>query len=121
MRLGQIVMIVCGLAAATACGSSSNPTTPTPTTAAVTIPQNARTLTTTAYNPNPVTVSAGTTVTWTNTDTAAPHTVSSDTNLFESGNMAQGTGTFSFKFDTKGTFPYHCSLHRGMVASVVVQ
>jgi plastocyanin len=111
---------VCGLVVATACGSS-NPTAPTtPTTATVSIPQGARTLGTSAYNPNPITVTSGTTVMWTNTDTAAPHTVTSDSPLFDSGNMPTGA-TFSFTFQTKGTFPYHCTFHRGMVASVVVQ
>ena len=120
MRMGQIAIIVCGLVVATACGSS-NPTAPTaPTTAVVSIPQGARTLGASAYNPNPITVMSGTTVTWTNTDTAAPHTVTSDSPLFDSGNMNTGQ-IFSFTFQTKGTFPYHCTFHRGMVASVVVQ
>ena len=119
MRVGQIAIIVCGLATATACGSS-NPAAPAaPAGAAVSIPANARTLGASAYSPNPVTVTAGTTVTWTNTDTIA-HTTTSDTPLFDSGTMNAG-GTFSFTFQTKGTFPYHCTFHRGMIASVVVQ
>ena len=123
MRVGQIAIIVCGLAVATACGSS-NPAAPaapaaTPTGAAVSIPANARTLGASAYNPDPITVTSGTTVTWTNTDTIA-HTTTSDTALFDSGTVNAGQ-TFSFTFQTKGTFPYHCTFHRGMIASVVVQ
>jgi plastocyanin len=120
MRMGQIVIVVCGLFVATACGSS-NPTTPTmtPATAAVSIPAGARTLGTAAYAPNPITVTAGSTVTWTNTDSIA-HTTTSDSPMFDSGTMNPGA-TYNFTFQTKGTFPYHCSFHRGMVASVVVQ
>jgi len=73
----------------------------------------------TAFNPSSITVSAHTTITWTNKD-GMKHTVSSDANLFESGNLDNG-GTFSHKFDSVGTFPYHCKLHSGMTAKVIVQ
>ena len=111
-----------------ACGSSnSTPTTPTPTTPTTTqgsgtpvsIPAGARTLGSGGYTPNPLTVAVGTTVTWTNADTVA-HTVTSDGGVFDSANMPAGA-KFNFTFQAKGTFPYHCTFHPGMVASVVVQ
>lgn len=70
-----------------------------------------------AFNPSTITVAAGTTITWTNKDGYA-HTVTSDTNLFNSGNIGSN-GTFSFTFATAGTYPYHCIIH-GMTAKVVV-
>lgn len=70
------------------------------------------------FNPAVITVAAGTTVTWTNKDDAA-HTVTSDTDLFDSGNMSKG-GTFSFTFATPGTYPYFCTYHPAMTAEVVV-
>ena len=71
-----------------------------------------------AFNPSSITVSAGTTITWTNKDAIA-HTVTSNTNLFNSGSIAS-KGTFSFKFTSAGTFSYFCSIHPSMVASVIV-
>jgi plastocyanin len=70
-----------------------------------------------AFNPSTITVAAGTTITWTNKDGYA-HTVTSDTNLFNSGDIGSG-GTFSFTFATAGTYPYHCSIHSSMTAKVV--
>ncbi|MGE5457577.1 MAG: plastocyanin/azurin family copper-binding protein [Methanococcaceae archaeon] len=71
-----------------------------------------------AFSPATITVSAGTTIKWTNKD-AVSHTVTSDTGLFDSGSLASGA-TYSQKFETAGTFPYHCALHTGMKATVVV-
>lgn len=72
-----------------------------------------------AFMPDTLTVSVNTTITWTNLD-SAPHTVTSDDNLFDSGNLSQGA-TFSRTFTTPGTFTYHCSIHPFMTAKVVVQ
>jgi plastocyanin len=95
------------------------PTPPTIRTATIAIQANARTLSTFAFVPNPATVSSGGVVTWSNTDTAA-HDMVSDTGLWDSGRIAPGAG-FDFTFSSKGTFPYHCSIHPGMVGTVVVQ
>jgi plastocyanin len=70
-----------------------------------------------AYTPSGINVGVGTTITWTNKDAIA-HTVTSDSPLFDSGSIAPG-GTFSYVFDTQGTFKYHCSFHPSMTASVV--
>jgi plastocyanin len=71
-----------------------------------------------AFNPSSITVAAGTTITWTNKDAIA-HTVTSNTNLFNSGSLASNK-TFSFTFATAGTYSYYCSIHPSMVASVTV-
>jgi plastocyanin len=71
-----------------------------------------------AFNPLTISVAAGTTITWTNKD-AVSHTVTSTTNLFNSG--AIGTnGTYSFTFTTSGTYPYYCTIHPAMKATVTV-
>jgi plastocyanin len=70
------------------------------------------------YNPATITVTAGTTIKWTNKDAIA-HTVTSDGGLFDSGSIASG-GTTSIQFNNTGTFPYHCAVHPGMKASVIV-
>jgi plastocyanin len=58
-----------------------------------------------------ITVPVGTTVTW-NYDANLPHTVTSDTGLFNSGTMGEGD-SFSYTFDEAGTFPYFCKFHGG--------
>jgi plastocyanin len=72
-----------------------------------------------AYIPQTLTVSIGTTVTWTNNDSVT-HTVTSDDNLFDSGNLAKGA-TFSHTFEQKGTFNYHCTIHPFMTAKIIVE
>jgi len=71
-----------------------------------------------AFNPPSITVKVGTTVRWTNQDSAS-HSVTSDTGLWDSGNVAQGA-TYSRVFDTVGTFAYHCGIHPSMKGTVIV-
>jgi plastocyanin len=104
------------------CGSADSGSSPTPLAtlaATVTIQANARTLSTFAFVPNPVTVSSGGAVTWSNTDTTT-HDMISDTGIWDSGRIAPGA-RFDFAFPSKGTFPYHCAIHSGMVGTVVVE
>ena len=72
-----------------------------------------------AFSLASITVPAGTKVTWTNND-SAPHTVTSNTDAFESGSLSRG-GTFSFTFAQKGTYEYHCSPHPSMNGKVIVE
>jgi plastocyanin len=71
-----------------------------------------------AFTPSAITVKAGTSITWTNNDGVA-HTVTSNTGLFDSGTI-NPNGTYSHLFSTAGTFPYKCTIHPSMTASVVV-
>ena len=71
-----------------------------------------------AFNPGTITVVAGTTITWTNKDGVA-HTVTSNTGLFDSGTISIN-GTYSHLFASAGTFPYYCTIHPSMTATVVV-
>jgi plastocyanin len=71
-----------------------------------------------AFNPSTITITTGTTITWTNKDGVA-HTVTSNTGLFDSGSISSN-GTYSHMFSSVGTFPYHCTIHPTMTASVVV-
>lgn len=66
-----------------------------------------------------ITITAGQTVTWANVD-AVPHTVTSDTQLWSSGDIAPGN-SFTMTFNTAGTYPYHCEMHPSMQAIVVVK
>ena len=74
----------------------------------------------TAFVPATKTIAKGTTITWTNKD-AATHDVKSNTaGLFASPSMGQGA-TFSYTFNTAGTFGYTCVFHNGMNGTIIVQ
>jgi plastocyanin len=107
-------------------GCSSNPDAPSPTpspapgsSSSVTIPMGASTLGNQAYAPDDVNVAIGETVTWVNAD-SVPHTSTSDATGWDSGTVGPG-GRFSRAFQTAGTFKYHCTIHPGMIGSVVVR
>jgi plastocyanin len=82
-------------------------------------PSNDVTIQGSAFSPSNLTVKVGDTVKWTNND-KIDHTVTSDTGVFNSGNIANGA-TFSFTFSTAGTYSYHCSIHTFMKGTIVVQ
>jgi plastocyanin len=100
--------------------STSTITSTTSTTTTTTTPQNAMvTIKDFAYSPATLTISVGTTVVWENQD-SVPHTVTSDTGLFDSGTLSNG-GTFSFTFTSPGTFNYGCTIHPYMHGTIIVQ
>jgi plastocyanin len=71
-----------------------------------------------AFYPAAISVTVGTTIKWTNKD-AITHTVTSDTKIFDSGTIGGGA-TYSYTFSTAGIYPYHCSFHPSMMATVTV-
>ena len=62
-----------------------------------------------AFDPEPIVVDAGCTVRWTNTVPTQHDTVSDDA-LWDSGNLSDGE-SFSYTFNTPGTYLYSCTLH----------
>jgi plastocyanin len=80
---------------------------------------NAVTIDNFAFNPGTIEIPAGTVVTWTNLDTTA-HTATAQDGSFNSGNLNPGQ-SFSFKFDTPGTYVYNCQYHPNMQATIVVK
>jgi len=71
------------------------------------------------FSPATITVTAGTTVTWTNKDNVT-HSVTSDTGMFESGDLSNGN-TFKYTFSTQGSYDYHCRFHGAMIGKVIVE
>lgn len=72
------------------------------------------------FNPATTEVKVGDTVTWTNNDTA-PHTATQKPSGsgFQSGTLQPGD-SYSFTFETAGTYDYYCEFHAGMTGQVVV-
>ncbi len=71
-----------------------------------------------AYQPANIQVRVGTTVTWTNQDNV-PHSVTFKNGIKDSGLLSQGQ-SFSYTFNTPGTYQYYCTVHPYMVATVIV-
>lgn len=71
------------------------------------------------YGPETITVKAGTTVTWTNQDTIRHNVVTDGEDGPNGPLLAQGE-SYSFTFDTPGTYEYYCQPHPYMKATVVV-
>jgi len=65
----------------------------------------------------PIVVKAGTTVTWVNKDDTV-HTSTSNFGVWNS-NIIDIGGSFSFTFNTPGTYPYHCEVHP-MTGTIIV-
>jgi amicyanin len=112
------ILILTGLVTLSACSSGYG--APSTSTSAAPPAGNTISIANFAFSPSSLTIKVGTTVTWTNKDSTA-HTVTSDTgNVLNSGNMAQNA-TFSFTFNSAGTFNYHCAIHPNMKGTIVVQ
>jgi plastocyanin len=65
-----------------------------------------------------VVIGVNNTVIWTNNDNM-PHTVTSTSGAFHSGNMAPDQ-TFTYTFTSPGTYNYVCSYHSWMKGTVTV-
>jgi plastocyanin len=71
------------------------------------------------YAPARIEIAAGTTIEWKNDDPLA-HTVTADNGAFDSGNIDPGQ-TWRRRFDTPGTYDFHCTPHPFMKGVVVVR
>ena len=98
------------------CGSGQRATTATGAQGTSTLSVTIANL---AFSPATLTAKPGTKVTWTNNDSVI-HTVTSDTGVFNSGNIAPGS-TFSYTFNSAGSYAYHCTIHPNMKGTILVQ
>ena len=102
---------------AAACGSSS-PSAPT-VAADVTISMVGDRADQ-SFAPNPATVRVGQTVAWKNNDSTT-HDATQDASRFQTGSVSPGATSSAIAMSTAGTFTYHCTIHPGMVGTLVVQ
>jgi plastocyanin len=117
LTIGLPALAVFAALGAAACGSSS-PAAPT-VAADVTISMVGDRAAQ-SYAPNPATVRTGQTVAWKNNDTAA-HDATQDASRFATGVISAGATSSPVTMSTAGTFTYHCTIHPGMVGTIVVQ
>jgi len=74
-----------------------------------------------SYNPDPDTVGVGQTVSWHNSDATGHTATSTSTNAFGTGVLAPGQTSVKVAMNTPGTINYHCTIHAGMVGTLVVK
>jgi len=73
-----------------------------------------------AFVPSEITINVGNTLTWVNND-LVPHTITSDSGTeLNSPTLSKGK-TFSYTFNTAGTYEYHCSIHSSMKGKIIVE
>lgn len=71
-----------------------------------------------AFDPATLKIKVGTQVIWTNASNAV-HTVTSDTLLFNTTNLATNQ-VFTVTFTKPGTYPYYCNFHTYMIGTIIV-
>lgn len=101
---------------ALACGDDGNNTSPSPVDVAITIQGVQGNM---SFSPATANLRVGQVVEWRNVDTIV-HDVDEDNGRFDTGNISAGTTSRTLRMDVAGTFPYHCTIHPGMVGTIVV-
>ena len=81
-------------------------------------PENPISMKGSVYSIPNITLAAGSKITWINDDNMV-HTVTANDASFNSGDINPGS-SFSYRFNTVGTFNYHCLHHAGMTAVVTI-
>lgn len=137
LALPAALVLSLGALSLTGCASNgSEATEPGESTSTQVAVDSDVTLVSLNFMPETLTVSAGDTVTWVNGEPIT-HTITSGTfsdvdattglraseaadGLFDE-RLGEEGGTFSYTFDTAGTFQYFCDIHDGMNATVVVE
>lgn len=71
------------------------------------------------FQPVSLSIDQGDTVQWVNQDSST-HTSTSDNALWDSKNLSAAS-IFTQSFEKPGKFSYHCSIHPGMKATVIVR
>ena len=73
-----------------------------------------------AFSPANITVKAGTTITWTNSDSDAHTVTESDSKTGPNSGTLENGKSYTFTYDTPGTYQYHCTIHPSMMGTVTV-
>ncbi len=126
---GLVIAVL--LLTSTACGSDEPAGAAATTSASAGVEVN---IALQSFEPTTLTVKAGTVVTWRNS-AAITRTVTSGTYQTDPAtglrtsespdgkfdlNVAKVGDVVSYRFEAPGTYPYYCSIHKGMNATVVV-
>ena len=84
------------------------------------LPGAGNTNATDTYSPRVLTVKRGTTVAWMNTDPGMVHNVGDDGGVFQS-TLIREDQSWTYTYNKRGRFPYHCLPHPWMKGEVIVK
>jgi len=116
-----VVIAGCTSSSNTSPSSANNAVTSTASTSTAstsTASQNPIAIQNYAFSPSTLTIQKGANVTWKNDD-SVQHMVVSDSPAFSSPLLNTGD-TYTFQFNSTGTYPYHCSIHTYMKGTITV-
>jgi plastocyanin len=118
MSLRLLLLTTALAVTAAACGSSSpsSPTVAADVTISMVGDRGSQ-----SYTPNPTTMRVGQTVAWKNNDSTTHNALEDAGERFASGNVDPGATSAPKTMGAAGTFTYHCTIHPGMVGTLVVQ
>lgn len=108
----RVIFLILMLALITGCSTSSSQVNPP-----IKSVDNQITIKDFKFTPETLNVKVGTIINWVNED-SAPHIVKFEG--FESQSLQTGE-SYSYTFDTAGTYAYHCSLHPSMKGNIIVE
>jgi plastocyanin len=120
-RLGAVAVALGVLAASTACSGGGKTVDAYGERSATRIAASEAVveLSSLQFVPQGIRIKTGTKVTWVNKDVAL-HNVSQINSVFLSPTDLKEGDTFSFTFDTPGTYKYQCTLHHPNMNGVVI-
>lgn len=101
------LLLACGTQVAVGEGAAAEPKTHTVVVAGM------------KFSPETLAVARGDVVVWVNKD-FFPHTATARDRTFDSGEFGAGS-SFRYVADKAGTFPYICTLHPTMKATLIVK
>jgi plastocyanin len=116
-----VVIAGCTSSSNTSPSSANNAVTSTASTSTAstsTASQNPIAIQNYAFSPSTLTIRKGANVTWKNDD-SVQHMVVSDSPAFSSPLLNTGD-TYTFQFNSTGTYSYHCSIHTYMKGTITV-
>ena len=125
LALGGALVAGCGSSSSSSSNSSSAstpaaaPATSTPAAAPAAGGTVAVSMKNIQFAPKSVTAKVGQTVKWTNGDSVDHNVTATSGETFTSNTFGQGA-TYSHKLTKAGTISYVCTIHPGMVGTIVV-
>jgi plastocyanin len=113
-----LILVLVVIAGATVMITGCTSSSPSPGPVTSTASQNPVAIQNYAFSPSMLAIQKGANVTWKNDD-SVQHTIVSDSPAFSSPLLNTGD-TYTFQFNTSGSFPYHCSVHPYMKGTITV-
>ncbi|MDD1721285.1 MAG: cupredoxin domain-containing protein [Euryarchaeota archaeon] len=110
------------------CTTSTNDQTPSASPVTSTASQNTVVIHNYTFSPASLTIQKGANVIWRNND-SVDHELYSESPIFSSPKVGAGGsspligagGTYTYQFNTTGTYPYRCFIHSQETGAIIVQ